>query len=381
MKLNHDIYKASMENVTISDETGRKLLENAIQKNMQHKKKRRMRTTAAIAGILLVGLSMNGLCYAQTGKNVLQMFAGLFENIDSDKPFKELIAMEEGAKEFGESVIHENFRFELERYIFDKENGEVFIIMRTDSLDGTPLDMEYISKYYGLLIDGGYGGCGRQSEPAFNKDKTSAWISYFSEEEFAESENPPDEINVEIYHCIYGDSDDTAETESIGTFTLKEPTGQLKARYVDCSSLKYCDTKARITSSGFSLTFNKDIHAIIYTVDAPFHIIEITMADGTVYRIGSDRDYQWNHKIPLYDSEGNLKNKEDFTPEELEALEATLGPADEETLPDNVRSIGSYGFISDSENGHTHFSAVFNDFLNVDDIVSVHIDDVEMPLK
>lgn len=381
MKLNHDIYRASMENVRLSDETGRKLLENALQKSTRHKKNWRTRMTAAIAGILLVSLSMNGLCYAQTGKNVLQIFAGLFGNIDSDKPFEELVTMAEGAKEFGESVIHENFRFKLERYIFDKENGEVFIIMRTDSLDGTPLDMEYINKYYGILMEGGCGGYGKHSDPVFNKDKTSAWISYLNTEEFDESENPPDQINVEIYHCIYGGSDDTAETQRIGAFTLKEPTGQLKARYADCSSLKYCDTTARITGSGFSLTFNKNINDVIHTVDAPFHIIDITMADGTIYRIGSDRDYQWNHKMPLYDSEGNLKNKEDFTPEELEALESTPGAADEEILPDNVYSIGSYGFISCFENGHTHFSASFDDFLDVDDIVAVHIDDVEMPLK
>ena len=148
MKLNHDIYKASMENIRISDETGRKLLENAMQKNVQHKKKWRTQIAAAIAGILLVSLSVNGICYARTGKNVLEMFASLFENISSGSPSEELTAMADGAKELNQSVTHGNLRFTLERYIFDKQNGEVFIVMRTDSLNGTPLDVDSVNKSY-----------------------------------------------------------------------------------------------------------------------------------------------------------------------------------------------------------------------------------------
>lgn len=381
MKLNHDIYKASMENIRISDETGRKLLENAMQKNVQHKKKWRTQIAAAIAGILLVSLSVNGICYARTGKNVLEMFASLFENISSGSPSEELTAMADGAKELNQSVTHGNLRFTLERYIFDKQNGEVFIVMRTDSLNGTPLDVDSVNKYYHISILGEYGSMGKHSAPTFNETKTSMRMFYRNTDQFAESDTPPDKITVEIVHCIYGDSEDTAETETIGTFTLTEPTGQLKSRSVDCSSLRYCVSKARITGGGFSLAFDKDICNVLDTPDAPFHNIDITMADGTIYRIEVDKAYQWNYKVPVYDSEGKLKNEDDFTSKELDALKVARNQDDTESSADNIHPVGSYSFISNAENGRTYFYAAFDDFINVDDIASVYIDNVEMQLE
>ena len=192
---------------------------------------------------------------------------------------------------------------------------------------------------------------GKHSTPAFNETQTSMWTFYRNTEQFAEYDTPPDKITVEIVHCIYGDSEDTAETETIGTFTLTEPTGQLKSRSVNCSSLKYCNAKARITGGGFSLAFDKDIQDTLHTPDAPFHNIDITMADGTIYRIAVDKAYQWDYKVQVYDSEGKLKNEDDFTPKELAALKAARNQDDTESSADNIHSVGSYSFISNVENG------------------------------
>ncbi len=384
MKLNHDIYREAMENVRISDEVGKKLLENAAEQNKRHQKKWKAQMAAAIAGILLVGLGVNSICYAQTGKNVLEMFAALYEDTGPKTPSEDFSVIAEGAIESGETITHGNIRFTLEYYFYDRGNMEIFAAIRTDSLDGTPLDMERVRERYGFGIDGGHSGMGQCSDAVYSKSKTSAYIYCHYRNEPDGFGNPPDKIKMEFWRVVCDDSEEmkpneTYDTEEIGTFTLVN-TGKVKTRYADCSSLGYQAKKARITGGGLSLRFQENIWKEFYMDDSPINVMEIKMADGTVYRYGYVSRYE---KIPLYDSKGKLQNKEDFSAEDAEKLDSYVIPEkrEEDGLPENVHEL-SGGYAAGKENGgFTDFFVIFDDFINVDDIVAVEVDGVEMPLE
>lgn len=327
---------------------------------------------AAIAGILLISLGANGICYAQTGKNVLEMFAALYNTDNIDTSSENYTAIAEGAKESGESISNQNTRFTLEYYFYDNKNGESFFAMRTDSLDGTPLDMENVFAHYSIGVEGGSGSSSVWSEPVYNESNNSALVYYHTMLDADESGTFPKHLDLTVTHVVGDDSqeieyDVSYETKDIGTIIMM-PTGEMKARYVDCSALTYCTSKARITGGGISLTFD-DMYS--YMDRLPF--VEIEMADGTAYWIGEKP--LSTKKGPVYDANGKLKNPEDFTPEEAEELSTYTSPQ-ERKLPENVQKIaGNYGF---SDN---NYSANFNNFINVDDVVAVYIDGVKMQLE
>ena len=125
MKLNHDIYKEAMENVRISDETGRELLKLAAQKNALQKKRFRTQMAAAIPAILAISLGVNGICYAQTGKNVWEMFTSLYENMGVTSDSETFSAIAEGAKKSGESITCNNLKFTLEYYFYDRKKENI----------------------------------------------------------------------------------------------------------------------------------------------------------------------------------------------------------------------------------------------------------------
>ena len=147
MKLNHDIYEEAMENVKLSDERGMKLIEQAMHQRNQRGQRRKLQAAAVVAAILTVAFSLNGICYAQTGKNVLEMFTVLFGN----ENVEEMAELMDGARESGESVVYENLKFTLQYYWYDQENAEAIYTLRIDSLDGTPLDEEQINEKYIVL--------------------------------------------------------------------------------------------------------------------------------------------------------------------------------------------------------------------------------------
>lgn len=384
MKLNHDIYREAMENVKLSDEVGKKLLENAAEQNQQSQKKWKAQMAAAVAGILLITLGANGICYAQTGKNVLQMFAALYENIDPRSSSEDFAAIAEGAKESGETITNGNIKFTLEYYFYDRDNMEVFAAIRVDSLDGTQLDMEKVKDHYGFSVDGGGSAIGSHSNEVYNESHNCAWIYCHYKNEPDGYGNLPDKMKIEFWHVLIDDSEEmkmdaTYETEDIGTFTLV-PTGEIKTRYADCSSLGHQAQKARITGGGLSLRFQEGLGMEFYSDTSPINIMNIEMKDGTIYRYGYVSCYK---KIPLYDVNGKLQNKEDFTAEEIEVLDTYVIPEKRENdnLPENVHEVGG-GYTAGYENGgYTDFSVMFDDFIDVDDIVSLEIDGVEMPLE
>ena len=377
MKLNHDIYREAMGNVRISDETGQMLLREAAQKNAQDKKKWKKQLAAAAALILMVSIGANGICYAQTGKNVVEMFAGIFGNVNAQDIPDSLAALAGAAKECGQSITDGNLKFTLEYYIYDKDNTEAFLAIRTDSLDGTPLDMDSILYNYSFMMD-----CSNSmtwSEPSYNEGKTTAWVYYHSIEMENAQGNSPEKLDIPVEKIGAYLEDGMYDTETIGCFSGLEPAGQLKTRYVDCSFLEYCDTKATITGGKFSLVFNKNLQDVAFTLDAPLHFIEIEMRNGHVYRIGNEKNFRLKGKMPIYNTKGKLLNAEDFTEEELEFLGNQTSASEGIDSSGNIHTVYGEGFRCDA--GRSTYSAHFDDFLDVDEITAVYIDEIKMPLE
>ncbi len=91
-------------------------------------------------------------------------------------------------------------------------------------------------------------------------------------------------------------------------------------------------------------------------------------------------------KTPLYDAEGNLLNREDFTPEVAKLVEEfqQLPSRAEQELPENVYNIaaGYYGSGGNAPERYCAYSAIFcKYFIDVDDIAEVHVNGVKVPLE
>lgn len=348
MKLNHDIYEEAMENVKLSDERGLKLIEQAMHQRQQRGQRRKLQVAAVVAAILTVALSLNGICYAQTGKNALEMFTVLFGN----ENVEEMAELMDGARESGESVVSDNLKFTLECYWYDQENGEAIYTMRIDSMDGSPLDIEKINQEYIIMDRRWTGGYSYDSES--NKDKTSYKQYCYVEGVLDQSGNPVDKINIEV--CKYED-----DCPAIGGFTL-EPTGKMKARYVDFSFLKECSSKAKITGTGWTVRF--DHKWLEY--EEPFDTVDIVMKDGTVYRSGFHPTPQ---VLPIYNADGEVLNEEELEGE----------PSEEQLIYCGYSSINDNFPGKEGIWGVCHVS--FRNYINVDDIEAVYMDGVELQLE
>lgn len=370
MKLNHEIYKEAMDSIRLSDETGLKLIDEAFHRKAQRKQKQKLQAAAAIAAILITSLGINGICYAQTGMNVIEMFTSAFNNGNSDQ----MEAFAEGAKESGESFTYGNLKFTLEYYWYDKEGAELFYAIRTSSLDKTPLDYEQISLDYSISPTVDIGGW-RFFEPVFNEDKTSYLQYYYIDCAYDNYGKPMDTMGINVrYDRVDAVPEDSAD---IGTFKLT-PTGTMKTRYADCSILNNCSEKARITGTGIRMRFNEP-----WTDDGePFNLLDIVMEDGTIYRSEYSEYYSPEQAVPIYNGEGELLN-----PEEIAETvpEYVTDPSKIRKCP--IRSAfrnGDDNMLHDAS-GDLHewtvCTVIFGDFIEVNDISAIYIDGVEIPLE
>ncbi|MEY8516821.1 DUF4179 domain-containing protein [Lachnospiraceae bacterium 29-84] len=416
MKLNHDIYKEAMENVRLTDDVGIELLHRAAQQNKLQETQRRkwkpQAAVAAIACILFISFSINSICYAQTGKNVWEMFTSFYGDSSSD----ELAPIVQKTEYSGKTFTYRNFEFTLEDYWYDQENASAYYAIRTSTLDHTPITMQFDWEAYaeslGLhlykdslptpeaLADtyegysfwprNIYGGSTSSSEPRVSEDGTSVVQYYFNNELYNKSGQPLDNLEIEIY-CSY-DKDDEVVEDTIGTFHLA-PTGKMEARTIDCSSMKYGTDNCKITGAGISLYFDGIFQDLLEhnpdpldtSRDIPFNKLEIVMSNGDVYRsdyMGYSRD-----TIPIYDSDGNILNADQMSPEEVErAKKAPNGTHPHAyDIPEHLHLF--YGnwtnnnYDEEKNNEWSVFSGTFEDFIDISQIVAVYIDGKEMPLK
>lgn len=348
MKLNHDIYEEAMESVKLSDERGMKLIEQAMHQRKQRGQRRKLQAAAVVAAILTVVLSLNGICYAQTGKNVVEMFTTLFAN----ENMEEMAELMDGARESGEFVVCENLKFTLECYWYDQKNGEAIYTIRIDSLDGSPLNIEKVNQEY-IIMDRRWAG-GYSYDDEISKDKTSFKQYGYIEGVLDQSGNPVDKINIEV--CKY-----EGDCPAIGGFTL-EPTGQMKTRYVDFSFLKECSSKAKITGTGWSVRFDRKL----MEYEEPFDTVDIVMKDGTVYRSGFHPTPQ---VIPIYNADGEVLNKEELEGE----------PKEEQVINCGYSSMNNN--FQEKEGGRSIYHVSFRNYINVDEIEAVYMDGVELQLE
>lgn len=330
MKLNHDIYEATMANVRLSEEDGMRLLEEAAHRNMQRGQRWKMRAAAIALVILTLGISLNGICYAQTGKNALEMFLTMFQ--DGDMNGMEALAAE--AKESGESITDENLRFTLEYYWYDRENVEGFYAIRIDSLDGTPLDIEAVRKSYFVLPEA-YFASALDAGSKMSEDGTSSLECYYTQNAYDEFGKSADSAKINLWKY----------QESIGCFQL-EPTGQAKARYADFSALGL--GKARITGAGLKLSMN----CIWDKSYKPFQVLDVVMKDGTIYRSDDTEHLSYTEAEQVQQEIKNIHNC-------------------------------AHGYFASNEkaNAWTVYTLAFADYINVDDIAAVYVDGVELPIK
>ncbi len=346
MKMNHHIYEEAMDNVRLSEERGMELLEKAVHRSRQRRQKARVMAAAVAVAFLSIALSINGICYAQTGKNAWEMFGVFFQNTDEG----ETTEFVEKVRGSGESFTYKNHKFTLEQFVYDKENSELFYSILLESVDGTPLDEDVLFEDYMIKVSPGSGSWGTQLE--WGEDKT--YCREFGEQKYNydESGKPIDMKKLEV--CI---NDDEGDYPAIGSFTIK-PTGKMKTRYIDVTFMEHCSQKAKITGSGVKLYFDegrsgkKDI----------FERLDVVMKDKTVFRGGTSmgRDV-----IPMYNAKGELLNEEEVQ-----------GPA----KSDNIRECYEEWFVWDSGDGFM-CRIDFPDFVNVDDIDAVYVDNVRVPLE
>ena len=354
MKLNHDIYEEAMDSVRLSEERGIKLLEEAVYRGKQRRQKKRVQAAAIIAVFLTAALSLNGICYAQTGKNAWEMFHAFFDNSNQG----EMIELTEKAKESGESFTYKNLKFTLEQYLYDQENSELFYSVLVESTDGTPLDEEQMSEDY-IILAGRGSGSTEYTRTEWSKDKTSYREYGAAKSNYDKFGKPMDMEQLQV--CIY-----EGDCPAIGSFDI-EPTGRMKTRYFDVSFIEGCSKKAKITGTGVKLFFEKRWFGKDGDdrKNRPFERLDVVMKDGTVFRGGirGGRDV-----IPVYNSKGELLNEE-----EIQAA----------TKAEDIRDCyeeWSFGDPNDDKYWLS-YRINFTEFINVDDIDAVYLDNVRMPLE
>lgn len=368
MKLNHDIYKEAMDSIRLSDKTGLALIDEAIHRKEQRKQKQKLQAAAAIAAILITGLGINGICYAQTGMNVLEMFTFAFNNESSGG----MESLAEGVTVSGESITDGNLQFTLEHYFYDKENSELFFAFRTTSLDGTPLDWEQVDYDYNIDPTMGSGEW-RTSDPIMNEDNTSCLQYYYILEAIDDFGNPMEQMDINLKY--YTDEDVTL----LHTFKL-EPSAKMKVRYADCSILDNCSQKAKMTGLGIRLKFDEEWKEIkdptnpFITMEyEPFYLLDIVMKDGTIYRSEADTP---DKVIPIYNNSGEITNQAEIDA----ASPVPEYVSDSEKIKKCPARATTRSLDTDAEKWSS-YTIPYGEFINVDDIAAVYIDGVEIPLE
>lgn len=374
MMLERNTYKEAVSDVRLTDEAGMEMLDNAIKRKEQWSQRWRVKTAAVVAGIFVTILSANGICFAATGMNAWDFFQHIYRSTSEEA---EVIAR--NFEEVGETLVDGNVQYTLENYWYDVDAGMAYFTIRTDSLDGKPLDQDddaYIAYPRFNWLSGssmvGY-------EPVANKDKLSARRLYHivmahqkdaeqlywrPEVEAGASENS---LVVNMYANDGGLNENGMPTyKDIGSFIL-EPTDAMKMKRLnlDYSMLENC-TGFEVTGGGMQVLFKTEYGK--KEIEYPFGYMELKMKDGSSCYVVEDVE-----RLP----EGNWKIQSDKDGEITGWKSETMDITGDRYLG------GGFGGGS-GDNGmyvETEFSGMFNRFIEIDDIAAVYVDGVEMPMK
>lgn len=368
MILDHNTYSEAISDIRLSDETGKILLEDVMERKERRMKKWRIQAAAAVAGIFIFVLSANGICFAKTGMNVWELFQSLYQESDN----KETKAMAETFCESGESFVDKTLQIEftLEYYWYDNVNGELYLSMRADSLDGTPIEekkdrWDVMGEF--MPFQNGGAGSSKCSEPVISEDKSSmtryyamSYISPNAEVKFN------DLVKITVMTANGDPENGEVEWTKSNIFEV-EATGQMKYLRLDASGIDRC-TRAEVSGSQIFFYFDKPIDLEEQGEDSPFAYVELKMADGTSYYVmnfGTD----------------DIEAVKDESTGETTAFLVGGIQIPEDLVLSNF-ACGGGGAPGESESGYfCSYHATFDSFLDIDELKSVWVDGVEIPFK
>lgn len=397
MMLERNTYREAITDVRLPEEVGMELVEGAIKRKEQRGQKLRARAIATFAGIMVVFLSANGICFAQTGMNLWDLVHSFYGEESNPDVAENVVKM---FRQSGESIVDEELgvRFTLESYFYDSVNGEALASFRMDSLDETPIEdkqedwfIDWLGRDF-QIGDRGAIGQVTTSDPVISKDKKSMQV-YYSASLMELSEQKPDEnetAKLSIQTLESREEGERQEThwKNAGQFLL-EPTGRLDNLVLDERAIESCQ-KVLLTPSSFYLFLDKQLDYSTFDKNLipdnikdeldennlihPFSYVELKMKDGSSRYLASDGkniEYIWDEN-----SEKPVAYK--LTGPEF-GEEGKVIPADL-VLCDFLCHGG--GFDGYSESGyHSFFSGYFKNFIDVNEVAAVYIDGVEIPTK
>ncbi len=371
MVLNYENYKKALENESLTDEQGRTLMRNAMRRAA--KRKKNLRWVAAVAACVgIVTAVGSGAVFAATGKSPLQIFANLYEN-----SAQETQEISEGFVETNETFAAGNLELTLEQYWYDQKNEFLFLKTKCNTTDGSALlDDDTISEYledYGYenaadadeeTIQEMYQFCLAYQKASFEPDASAAGMRRIE---------IVDETTV-YYYEMWAGFDEEGEAQEdwtlianidgqdIGVYAL-EDCGEMAEREADASVLADC-TEIKIIGAGILLTFESNGEDA-YASWADDLQMDITMFDGTVYRVEQSGDVE-------SESEGYELTEE----EEQRVSDGTFH------LCETCWSSGLYpGEMADDFVTKAKMIAVFPDYIDVNDIISFTVNGEECMLQ
>lgn len=374
MILEHNTYKEAVSDVNLSDEAGMEMLENAIRKKERWSQKWRSQAIAVVAGIMVVALSANGICFAATGKSAWELFKATYRENS-----KEAAVIADNFQQMGDSVVSDNLSFTLEEYWYDTDNGMAYFTIRTDSLDGSPLSED--EELY--VVDPSFNHTGSMNvshKTVVSEDKTSIWRYYHVMIAYNKDDNrdmrwapsvraggSEDALLVNLEVADGGVNEYGCATyKEAGSFLL-EPTPSMKMKNLDldCSPLAECK-EIKVTGGGIKLYF-ANAYGEGHEKEHPFGMIELRMKDGTSCFAVED--------LPEGDWEILSEADGEITGYKSESMDIT-----------GDRYLGGFsGGAGINYYGESlycsEYSCMFNRFIDLDDVVAVYVDGVELPIK
>lgn len=368
MVLEHNTYKEAISDVRLSEERGMEMIENTIKRKEKWSQKWKAQMAAIAAGIAVIVLSVNGICFAATGMNAWDLLQSLYSDSGEEAEM-----MSKMFRESGETLTDGNLQFTLERYWYDKDEGMAYFTIRMDSLDGSRLedpDVYEVNPYFNS-----FGSMSlSHSDPVVSEDGTSItrhyslMIAYTNGgEEMSPSATEGISPDAQVYSIEVKDgglNENGCPTyKNIGKFVL-EPTGTMPNLQLDASSLEHCG-KITITGGGMRLYF--DTYFDAESGEHPFNIVEIKMKDGTTASVvESLPEGNWEMVTGGKDGVeivGYKSDTVDMTGERFLGTFASGGGGDEGT--------GVW---------ESQYLSKFNRFIDIDDVESVSVDGVELPI-
>ncbi len=368
MLLEHNTYKEAISDIRLSEERGMEMMENTMKRKEQWSQKWKAQMVAIAAGIAVIILSVNGICFAATGMNAWDLLQSLYRNNGEEAEM-----MSKMFRESGETLTDGNLQFMLERYWYDKDNGMAYFTIRTDSLDGSRLDDPEV-----YVVNPRFNSFGSMtlipSEPVLSEDGTSFTKHYSLTLAYVrggeeDSPNAKEGISqdTQVYTIVLNDGGLNEHGfptyKKIGQFIL-EPTGTMPNLQLDGSSLEHC-VKISLTGGGLRMFFDTDFD--LENGEEPFNIVEIKMKDGTTASVVQ--------ALPEGNWEPILGGREGVE---------IIGYKSDTVDMSGERYLGSFSYGGGgSEEDHTmkcQFISKFNRFINIDDVESVSVDGVELPI-